>query len=259
MEGMNMIIDADVHIIPKKQNGFGVTISDLIQRMDHSGVDKALTWLTPFAGLKIEDGNHYVYQAATKYPDRIIGFGWTNPRLGKDHARDMVKRCIDDYGFHGVKLNGAQNDYFIDDPDLSLPVIEEIAKTGKLIAFHVGMDAPDKTHPRRVAKIAELFPEMNILMVHMGGVAYHDMSDEAISVAANHENIYLIGSAVRAVSIRNAIHRLGAGRVCFGSDTPFNLMWVEKAMYEALMDELTDDERDKIFAQNIANLFNISI
>ncbi|MCJ7626388.1 MAG: amidohydrolase family protein, partial [Anaerolineaceae bacterium] len=231
-----MIIDADVHITPETVNGFGITIPQLIHRMDRSGVDKALTWLTPLEGLKIEEGNNYVYQAASQYPDRILGFGWANPRLGQDHARDMVKRCIDEYGFHGVKLNGAQNDYFIDDPHLTIPVIEEIAKTGKLLAFHVGMDAPDKTHPNRVAKIAELFPELRILMVHMGGVGYHDMSDKAIEVAAIHENITLIGSAVRAVSIRNAIHRLGADRVCFGSDTPFNLMWVERAMYEALMD-----------------------
>ena len=59
----------------------------------------------------------------------------------------MARRCIHQYGFHGVKLNGAQNDFFLDDPKLSMPLVEEIAKTGKLLAFHCGVDAYEQTHP----------------------------------------------------------------------------------------------------------------
>jgi hypothetical protein len=58
--------------------------------------------------------------------------------LGLDAARAAVKRCVEEYGFYGVKLNGAQNSYYIDDPQLALPIVEEIARTGKLLAFHVG-------------------------------------------------------------------------------------------------------------------------
>ena len=66
-----------------------------------------------------------------------------------------------------MKLNGAQNSYYIDDLELTGSIIEEIAQSGKVLAFHVGADAYEYTHPFRVAKIAKMYPELKILMVHM--------------------------------------------------------------------------------------------
>jgi predicted TIM-barrel fold metal-dependent hydrolase len=171
-----------------------------------------------------------------------------------------VKRCIYEYGFHGVKLNGAQNSYYIDDPKLSLPLVEEIAKTGTLLAFHVGTDAYEATHPFRVAKVARMFPELWILMAHMGGVAYHDLSNAAIEMAQECPNLILIGSAVRERAILKAIKTLGADRVCFGSDTPFGLMHVEVAKYHALLeDEAAPEEKQQVMGGNIARLMDLDV
>ena len=255
-----MIIDADTHISPTGEDAMAITIDDLLHRMDRAGVDKALTWLRPPYTRKIDESNAYVYQAVKQHPDRILGFGWADPRLGVDKAKDAVKKCVDEYGFYGVKLNGAQNSYYIDHPVLSLPVIEEVAKTGKLLAFHVGTDAYEQTHPFRVGKIAKLYPEVKILMVHMGGVAYADLSNAAIEIAQAHPNLTLIGSAVRAVAVLQAVKTLGATPVCFGSDTPFALMHVEVAKYHALLDgEVTPEEKQRIMAGNIARLMGLDI
>ena len=255
-----MIIDADTHISPTGEDARAITFEDLVRRMDRAEVDKALTWLRPPYMREIDASNAYVYQATQRHPDRILGFGWADPRLGLDKARDAVKRCIDDYGFCGVKLNGAQNSFYIDDPEISLPIIEEIAKTGKLLAFHVGADAFETTHPFRVAKIARMFPEVQILMVHMGGVGHADLTNAAIEMAQECPNLTLIGSAVRVVAILKAIKTLGAQRVCFGSDTPFSLMHVEVAKYNALLDgEVTPDERRMIMAGNIARLMGLDV
>jgi predicted TIM-barrel fold metal-dependent hydrolase len=255
-----MIIDADTHISPTGEDAMAITVDDLLRRMDRAGVDKALTWLRPPYLREIDASNAYVYQAVKQHPDRILGFGWADPRLGVDKAKDAVKKCIDEYGFYGVKLNGAQNSFYIDSPVLSLPVIEEIAKTGKLLAFHVGTDAYEQTHPFRVGKIARQFPEVQILMVHMGGVAYADLSNAAIEIAQAHLNLTLVGSAVRAVAVLQAVKTLGATRVCFGSDTPFALMHVEVAKYNALLDgEVSAEEKQDIMAGNIARLIGLSI
>ena len=169
-----------------------------------------------------------------------------------------MKKHIYNYGFYGVKLNGAHNNFYIDDPNLSMPVIEEIAKTVKLLAFHVGADDYERTHPFRVGKIAKLFPETQILMVHMGGVAYADVSNAAIEIAQEHPNLTLIGSAVRATRILRAIRALGASRVCFGSDTPFAMMRVEVAKYNALLDgEVSEEDRHKVMAGNMIRLLNL--
>jgi predicted TIM-barrel fold metal-dependent hydrolase len=255
-----MIIDADTHISPTGEDAMAITYGALLRRMDHAGVDKALTWLRPPYMREIAESNAYVYEATQHHPDRILGFGWADPHLGVERSKDDVKRCIYEYGFCGVKLNGAQNSYYIDDPMLSLPLVEEIAKTGKLLAFHVGTDAYEATHPFRVAKVAKMFPELRILMAHMGGVAHHDLSNAAIEMAQECPNLFLIGSAVRARAILKAIKMLGASRVCFGSDTPFELMHVEVAKYHALLeDEVTLEEKQQVMGGNIARLVGLEI
>jgi len=253
-----LIIDADTHISPTGEDANAITIDELLRRMDRAGVAKALTWLRPPYMREIDESNAYVHQAVQQHPDRVLGFGWADPRLGLDKAKDAVKRCIEDYGFYGVKLNGAQNSYYIDDPEISLPIVKEIAKTGKLLAFHVGTDAFEATHPFRVARIAKMYPEVQILMVHMGGVGYADLSNAAIEMAQECPNLTLIGSAVKAVAVLRAIRVLGAARVCFGSDTPFALTHVEVAKYNALLDgEVTLEEKQMIMAGNIARLMGL--
>ena len=254
-----MIIDADVHISPFDL-GNSISIGELIRRMDRSNVEKALTWLQPPYFPDIVAGNEYVYQSAKDHPDRILGFGWTDPHHGIQEAIDEARRCVEEYGFYGVKLNGAQNSYYIDSEDLAQPVIDAIAQMDTILAFHVGTDAFEATHPFRLAKIAKRHPETPILMVHMGGVAFNDLTNAAIEIAQECPNITLIGSAVRATKILKAIKTLGADRVCYGSDTPFALMHVELAMYNALLDgEVTPGEKASIMGLNVARLFNLDV
>lgn len=254
-----MLIDADCHIAPTPQGGNSVTIDELLRRMGRSGVEQAVTWLQPpYERGQIDQGNAYVHEAMQAHPDRILGFGWADPNLGVERAKETARRCVEEYGFFGVKLNGAQNGYVIDDPILALPVVEEIAKLGVILALHIGADAYEQTHPTRAGHIAELYPELPVLMIHMGGAAFHDLSRAAIEVAQAHPNITIIGSAVRAIPILRAVKTLGAERVCFGSDTPFELMHVELAKYRALLEgEVSEVERDLILGGNIARVLGV--
>ncbi|MBZ0281476.1 MAG: amidohydrolase, partial [Anaerolineae bacterium] len=150
------------------------------------------------------------------------------------------------------------NSFFIDSPGMALPLIEAIAKTGKVLAFHIGTDAYEATHPFRLAKIAEQFPETQILMIHIGGVGFADVSSAAIEVIAGHPNVTGIGSNLRHINVLKAIKQLGADRVCFGSDYPFNLMHVEVAAYQALMDgECSAEEQAMIWAGNISRVLQL--
>ena len=89
-----MIVDADCHISPLAE-GVNITVAELLRRMDKARVDKALVWLTPPYKREIDESNAYVHEAAKAHPDRLLGFGWTDPRLGVEKAKDMVKKCVD--------------------------------------------------------------------------------------------------------------------------------------------------------------------
>lgn len=255
-----MIIDADTHITPyhATMGEAAISADELLRRMDRAGVDKAVIWLTPPYLREVAESNHYVYEAMQAHPDRLLGFGWVDPHLGLDAMHDEIRRCHEVYGFYGVKMNGAQNHFYIDHPQLALPLVDAIAETGLVLAFHIGTDAYEATHPNRLATIARRHPERRILMIHMGGVGFHDLSNAAIEVMQAHPNITGVGSALRPINVLKAIQKLGAERVCFGSDTPFNLMHVEVAAYRALMqDVLSPEQQTQVMAGNIARVLRL--
>lgn len=253
-----MIIDGDVHISATNETPASLTAEEMISWLDKAGIDKALTWLQPPYDRNIDRANRYVYESFSKFPDRILPFGWTDPHLGLDAALEQIRKCVDDFGFLGVKLNGAQNDFYIDDDGLVSDVIDAIVETGKILAFHIGCDAFDKTHPYRLSKIAMKHPKARIIAVHMGGVGFHDLTDSMIDVAKANANITLIGSAVRSQPILKAIKVIGPDRVCFGSDMPFELPHVEIAKYRALLgDELSTGDLAKVMGGNLESLLTV--
>lgn len=89
----------------------------VIERMDYSGVDAAMTWIQlPYIRDELDIVQKNLYEKSKLYPKRFYPVGWADPTLGVDIAIDTVKRCMEEYGFYGVKLNGKQNDFRIDDP-----------------------------------------------------------------------------------------------------------------------------------------------
>ena len=252
-----MIIDADCHISSQEFDSLAITADELIEQMDQAGVDKAIIWLKPPYDRDIAPENKAVYEATKKYPDRLLGFGWANPRLGKAATVDAINQCFEEYGFLGIKFNGAQDDYVIDDPDIGLPFIEKATQYGKPIAFHIGADFYENTHPYRLGHIASSFPDVQFFMVHMGGAALPALDRSAIEVAARNPNITIIGSAIPAQAILSAIHTVGVERVCFGSDTPFCLMHVELAKYRALLRDFDKADQDRVLGGNIARVLGL--
>lgn len=252
-----MIIDADCHISSSKWDGLAMTAPELIVEMDRAGVDRAVVWLKPPYDKNIEPENRAVYEATLRYPDRLIGFGWVNPRLGRQAAELTIRRCFEEYNFAGLKFNGAQDDYLIDDERLALPLIEQAVSYGKPIAFHIGADFYENTHPNRLGRIAGRFPQTHFLMVHMGGAGKPSLFRSAIEVAQQHPNITLVGSEIEDRAILAAIAALGAERLCFGSDMPFNLMHAHLARYRALLRDHSEAQKRAILGENLARLVGL--
>ncbi len=145
----------------------------------------------------------------------------------------------------------------IDDSQLAMPYIEQVVAYGKPIAFHIGSDFFENTHPYRLGNIAERFPETQFIMIHMGGAAVPTLERSAIETAAKHRNITIIGSAINEHAILRAIDTLGADRVCFGSDTPFRLMHVQLAMYRAMLRDHDSDAQARILGGTMARLLGV--
>lgn len=244
------IFDADTHISLTEKDA--QTVEQLLRNMDAAAIDRSLVWLQPPYMRDIDEANRYVYESAKRYPDRLTPFGWVDPHLGLQKAYDTIRCCADEYGMKGIKLNGAQNVFYIDDEREIDPIISRIEEMGLALALHVGADFYDHTHPYRCAKIARRHPNLRMLIAHMGGAGIPNLGSSAIEFAAQHANMLLIGSAISYKTVMKAIESLGADRVCFGSDAPFAYQHVEVAAYHALLkDAVSEDEKALIMGENL--------
>ncbi len=248
-----MYIDADCHI-SSRDKGPGIHTDQLIRMLDQVGVAKAICWPMVSYRREISSDNRAIYEGSKVFPDRIIPFAGVNPMLGLEKAKQELERCIKEYGVRGIKLNGARDGYYIDDPKLSLPLIEMIAKANLVLAFHCGANDFEKTHPFRIAKISDLFPDLRIMVVHMGGAAQPNLHDATIEFAAKYPNWYLIDSESDYRKVLQAVEKLGARRVCYGSDTPFCPMRYEWGIRQVIYQDLSEDDRTLILGGNIQRL-----
>ena len=250
-EDGTMLCDADCHI-SSRENAPGIGVDQLLRELDRVGVDKAVCWPMVSYAREIASDNAAIHDGAVRHPDRIIPFCGVNPLLGLDDARDELKRCIEVYGAKGVKLNGARDGYFVDDPVLSLPLAAMAAEAGIALALHCGANDFERTHPYRIAKISDAFPETPVLIVHMGGSGQPDLCDAVIDFAQRYGNWYLIDSEADYRKIHRGIKVLGSERICYGSDTPFCPMRFEWGIRQVVYGDLDAADRALILGGNIA-------
>ena len=251
------IFDADMHMSPYKNDALSIDAPELAKRMENAGIGKCLVWLMPQLVSDVSESNKYIYDMAKRYPQFAAPFGWCNIREGEEKAIADAKTCLLEYGFKGVKLNGAQNEYFIDS-EPALHACEVIAKNKGIIGFHIGTDEPEYTDPVRAARVAQMFPETPILMIHMGGVLEPYASAEVIDAAKANPNMMLIGSAIHVSKVKEAIDALGAHRVMFGSDVPFADASAHLAAYEEMLKDYPQEMQDKVMFQNALDLFGLT-
>jgi len=251
-----MIIDCDSHLSPFRKLPESINAEEWNDSMVEAGVDRAICWMMQQYLDEPQESNRYIYESSKKFP-RIVPFGWVMLTQGLEKTLDETKRCINDYGFYGIKINGSQNQHNIDS-DESLKVIELIAKAGKIIAFHCGAEAPVFTDPARAARIAKLYPELRIIMVHMGGVIEPDMSEKVIDAAKVSPNMMLVGSAIPMPRVANGIRKLGADRILFGSDAPYHGMPKERLdEYREMLKDFDAKTASMVLCENAKKFLKI--
>ena len=251
-----MIFDADSHLSPFRKLPESSNAEEWEKFMSEAGIDKAMCMIMQQQLDSPSESNKYIYENA-KHNPRMFPFGWIMETLGRDETLKEADRCLEEYGFNGIKIHGCQNNHNIDN-DLSLEVIERIAKHGKSVAFHIGADSPDFTDPMRAARVAKLYPETNIIMIHMGGVIEPDVSERVIEAAKDCPNMMLVGSAIRMEKVANAIRILGPERVMFGSDAPYHGHPSDRlAEYHEMLREFDERTAELVLGGNAKRIFNL--
>jgi predicted TIM-barrel fold metal-dependent hydrolase len=191
---------------------------------------------------------------------RTIGCALINPHKGANAVTEL-KSAITEWGLKGLKLMGAIHKYNVDD-EMVLPLMQTARELGIIASIHSG---PDNCHPTRIGNIASQFPEVPIIMDHMG---FPDNVYDAIEVAEKNSNIYLGTTILRfyrrwaddpdkavPIEVKEAIQRLGPERVVFGSNLPeYRPIQVMRAIQRL---QLGEDAERLILGENLARIYQL--
>jgi predicted TIM-barrel fold metal-dependent hydrolase len=253
----------------------------LLKEMDSSGVD-----ITNLMGGPEEAyweykhcsfaSNEKVLKAVKAHPDRLVGNVYLDPRF--PDAIDTFKRYMEE-GFKCVKMFPPVG--FAPDDERYFPLYEKIEQSGVPLLFHAGQTNikviskepgvrkatnSKYSYPLNFDMISRLFPDMAIVLAHMGYPHYI----EAWSVAHANSNVYLdiSGSGPWTEGIPIVFNALGGHqfipldfkRVIWGSDNCLTQA-EHMARSDVYLRQMGATSQDKqlIFSETAAKLLRLKV
>ena len=196
--------------------GDSYTTEELLRGLDEAGTDKAVV-----CSLGQQIDNEYISSLTAEYPDRLIGFAEVNPRA--EDAVETIEEFIGRGPLRGLKLHPTMHGYHFADHGLLDPIFAACATWRAPILVNA-LDDPF-CGPFAVEEISRGFPEVPVLLAHMGHV-WNAM--EAMIVAGRHEHIYLESSSTDLLEVKTAYDKVGPGKIVMGTDWPGNAFDLER-------------------------------
>ena len=249
------IIDIHTHIYPDKiaqkatqsvrdfyrlegsvaMNG---TVQMLLQRGAEAGIDRFVVLPVSNTPGHVRSINAFITDQAAKQ-EKFIGFGTIHAQM--DNICEEVEWILEQ-GLHGIKMHPDSQRFAIDDPNL-FPVYDRIQ--GKIpVMLHMGDQRYNFSHPIRLRKVMELFPDLEVIAAHFGG---YSMFETAKEVLSDKDCIFDISSAMMFMEPGEAeryINHYGAERMAYGTDYP---LWDPVAEVNRFLQlKLTDSQFEQI-------------
>ncbi|MCD6510032.1 MAG: amidohydrolase [Thermoprotei archaeon] len=234
------IVDFHTHLGDFPLFNVRLNAEELIDLMNANGIERAVVFSLP---------NELTLNAVKRYPDRLLGFVWVNPK--EEASVSLVRKAVNEWGFRGVKLHPLIDGYLPDDP-IVYPIMEEASRLRIPVIFHSGH--PPWSLPWHYGNLADRFPDVTIVLGHMGHghIVYINAS---IDIARKHENVVLETSGMPMHSkIKEAVERVGVTRVVYGSDAPFGHPAFE--ILKVKVSGLTDEELRMVLRENALKLLS---
>lgn len=266
---------------------WAVDATAFVELMEAAGIEKTVI-NHPDAGLShlgeakwsIEEINEWYIKQLADYPDKFQYVAGIDPR--RKNAIELLQKAVRDWGVKGVKIYPPTG-FYPDDRKFD-SYYEKCIELGLTLHTHTAPIAHPNTeikyaNPLYLDSIAARFPDLRILVVHMGSSTW---SYHVINLMVAHYNVYteFSGHQITAVgmpawwlsTLRAALDitpifggSLG-DRIMFGTDFPYlagvmaDKSWVEwvnnipeKAKEYGL--SFTKQEIDKILHENAKKFF----
>lgn len=242
-----MIIDSHCHVGSCRVFGAQQDVNQLFLSMERHSVDRSIVQPFPGSMNPIEDHSLIGSMDRTK----IRGIASLSPHRDAGEYRAEIQRCVEEFGFVGVKLHTIGHSISPLSPDARL-VFETAVGLNIPVMIHTGQGVPF-AEPAAWIPLSREFSDTKVVFAHAGAGIY---TVAAIAAAEVCENVFLETSWCNIGDIFRAIRTLGADRVMFGSDMIPNLP-VEIAKFAAL--EISTDERKAVMYGTAQQVFGMEV
>ncbi len=214
----------------------GITADEMLVKMREYSIEKSI--------VSYPD-NSVIMGAVKQHPGAFSALAWVDPGKGRQ-AVDELEMLVGEHGFEGVKLHPLFNAYTAND-SVVFPVMDVARQKGLPVFVHSGH--PPFSLPWSIAQLAEIYPDVRIVMIHMGH-GHGVYIQAAIDMALKYDNLWLENSGMPMhTKTREAYERVGSGRIFWGSDAPFHHYAVEILRTE--VSGLGDAALEDVFYNNI--------
>lgn len=173
------------------------------------------------------------FDSIIRFADQINEKFYENPSQGilslagihpmADNYAEQLQ-IIKDHGFAGLKIHPDYQGIFFNDIRCKR-IIDKAAQLGLFVITHTGYDpySPDLVHcsvPMILEVLRDVQPD-NLVLAHMGSnLFYTDVENYLLGSDVYLDTAYVI-SHIPSERLSAMIHKHGADKVLFGSDTPW--------------------------------------
>ena len=242
----------------------GVTPSQYITRMNRAGIEHSLLIAVRAGDLNVRGSFELPYErvhaVCEKYPDRYSGLAGVDPYRGMQGLRDL-EHGVRKLGFVGAHLyphwfglapdHAKYYPYYAKCCELDIPIMMQI---GHNLVYSRSRRLPSVGRPICLDQVAIDFPELKLIGIHIGV----PWTDEAISMAWKHENIYLAGDAYAPKHWPKAFvhyaNTYGSHKVMFGTDWP--VIDPQRAVSEVDSLGLRPESKERLMRTNALDVFS---
>ncbi|MGI6161203.1 MAG: amidohydrolase family protein [Christensenellales bacterium] len=155
--------------------------------------------------------NRLLYEVTKPFPKRFVNFASASLYFG-DRAIDEIRRCIEEYGFGGIKVH-----YWMQGSTVHSKAthnLMELSIRHKVpVLFHDG--TPPTSETLQIAYLAEQYPKATVILGHSG---MFDTWRSAIDACNRLNNLYLCISASPIQDVEQICLKARPDRLLFGSD-----------------------------------------
>ena len=220
----------------------------ILQLMQRYDMEKAVFSSSLAIVYDMEEGNKRLAEFLPK-SERFYGYVVINPNYPDTSARQL-ETYLGRTKFLGVKIHPDHTRRPVSCPE-NIELLERVRKQKKVALLHTwGPEQVEAT-----SRVADTFPDITIIMGHMGGDGIEGAGwRSGIAAARRRPNIYLevCGSCLHRDRIKEAVRALGDDRVLYGSDMTLLNPSITIGMIEEA--DISEQSRSKILHDNAVRI-----